>query len=187
MQILGVCGSLRAGSFNQRLLLTAQELAPSGMTISIAEIGQLPHYNQDSDGADKPAAVRSFKDQLRAADGLLIVSPEYNYSVPGVLKNAIDWASRVDPGQSTSPLHRKAVAIMGASMGLFGTLRGQRHLRDILLFPDCLVVQKPEVYVGQAQNKFDADGRLTDEATREHVAQLLAALAATVTLAAGRQ
>ena len=172
MNVIGISGSLRKGSFNTAALRAAQGLAPEGMTIERAEIGDLPLYNDDVRAAGFPPPVERLRAQLAAADAVLLVTPEYNYSISGVLKNAIDWASR-PPSQ---PFEAKPVAIMGASPGLFGSARAQYHLRQMLIFLNAMPVNRPEVMIGQAQNKFDADGNLTDEPTREFIRKLLVAL-----------
>ena len=172
MNVIGISGSLRKGSFNTAALRAAQGLAPEGMTIERAEIGDLPLYNDDVRAAGFPPPAERLRAQLAAADAVLLVTPEYNYSISGVLKNAIDWASR-PPSQ---PFEAKPVAIMGASPGLFGSARAQYHLRQMLIFLNAMPVNRPEVMIGQAQNKFDADGNLTDEPTREFIRKLLVAL-----------
>jgi chromate reductase, NAD(P)H dehydrogenase (quinone) len=174
MKVLAISGSLRTDSFNTRLVRAARELAPDGMTIDMTDLAPLPLYNDDVRAAGYPPAVAAFREAIRAADALLIATPEYNYSVSGVLKNAIDWASR-PPDQ---PLAGKPLAIMGASGGLSGTMRAQYHLRQIAVFVDLLPLNKPEVMVRSAADKFDASGALTDEDTRIHVRKLLEALAA---------
>jgi chromate reductase len=174
MKIVGLSGSLRKGSYNSAALRAAQALVPEGTTIEIAEIGDLPLYNDDVRVAGYPAPVERLRRQLTEADAVLFVTPEYNYSVSGVLKNAIDWASR-PPNQ---PFDGKPVAIMGASGGLFGTARAQYHLRQMLIFLNAYPVNKPEVMIGQAQTKFDEAGNLTDEATREFIRTLLVSLVA---------
>ena len=174
IRVVGLSGSLRKGSFNTAALRAAQGLAPDGMTIETAEIGDLPLYNDDVRLAGYPAPVARLRGQLAAADAILFVTPEYNYSIPGVLKNAIDWASRA-PSQ---PFDGKPVAIMGASGGLFGTARAQYQLRQMLVFLNAFPVNKPEVMIGQASTKFDEAGQLTDEPTKQFVRQLLVALAA---------
>jgi chromate reductase, NAD(P)H dehydrogenase (quinone) len=174
MKVLGISGSLRKGSYNSAALRAAQGLAPQGMTIDIAEIGDIPLYNEDVRSDGLPSSVERLRGAIAAADALLVVSPEYNFSVPGVLKNAIDWASR-PPNQ---PFDGKPVAIMGASGGLFGTARAQYHLRQMLIFLNAFPVNKPEVMIGQAQTKFDEAGNLTDEATREFIRKLLVSLVA---------
>ena len=172
MNVIGISGSLRKGSFNTAALRAAQGLAPEGMTIERAEIGDLPLYNDDIRAAGFPPPAERLRAQIAAADAVLLVTPEYNYSISGVLKNAIDWASR-PPSQ---PFEAKPVAIMGASPGLFGSARAQYHLRQMLIFLNAMPVNRPEVMIGQAQNKFDADGNLTDEPTREFIRKLLVSL-----------
>jgi chromate reductase len=174
MKVAAVSGSLRKGSFNAMALRAAVELAPPDMRIEHVGIGDLPHYNDDIRLAGYPPAVERLRAQLTDADAVLFVTPEYNYSIPGVLKNAIDWASR-PPNQ---PFNDKPVAIMGASGGLLGTARAQYQLRQMLVFLNAHPINKPEVMIGQASTKFDEAGRLTDEPTREFIRQLLVALEA---------
>ena len=174
LKVLAISGSLRKNSYNTAALRAAQELAPEGMTIEIASIADIPFYNADVQALGIPAPVKALADQIRAADAVLIASPEYNYSTSGVLKNTIDWLSRV-PQQ---PFAGKPVAMVGASMGLLGAARAQYHLRQTFVFLDALPVNKPEVFIAQAQNRFDAEGRLTDEPTRGFLSQLLVSLAA---------
>ena len=171
--ILGIAGSLRRQSYNCGLLRVAQLVAPEGVEFTSFDIGRLPHYNGDVEAAGDPPEVQELKDQIRAADAVLIATPEYNWSVPGVLKNAIDWASR--PPAST-PLKHKPIAIMGASPGLFGTARAQLALRQSLIFPDAYVLPNPQVAIMSAGDKFDQDGNLTDERARESVRALVQAL-----------
>ena len=172
VRVLGICGSLRKASFNRATLNTAIELKPAGMTVEIAEIGDIPLYNEDVRAQGFPPPVERLRQQIAAADALLFVSPEYNYSMSGVLKNAIDWASR-PPDQ---PFAGKPCAIMGAGAGMAGTARAQYDLRRSCVFLDMHPVNKPEVLIGQAQTKFDANGRLTDEAARGFIRDLMAAL-----------
>ncbi len=174
MQILGICGSLRKGSYNHSALLAAQKLAPAGVTIATFDIGDLPLFNQDLE-ATPPARVTELKAAIRAAEAVLIVTPEYNYSVPGVLKNAIDWASRP---YGDSAWAGKPVAIMGASTGQFGTARAQYHLRQMSVFLDMYPLNQPEVMIANAAERFDKDGNLTDEPTKEFIRKQLEALAA---------
>ncbi len=169
MNVLGVSGSLRKGSWNTSVLRAAQALAPAGMTIEIGAIGDIPLYNEDVRSAGLPASVERFRREIAAAEALLVVSPEYNFSVPGVLKNAIDWASR-PPNQ---PFDGKPVAIMGASGGAIGTARAQYHLRQIFVFLNVFPVNRPEVMIGNAPQRFDAEGNLTDETSKEFIRQLL--------------
>jgi chromate reductase, NAD(P)H dehydrogenase (quinone) len=175
-RILGIAGSLRRGSFNAATLRTAQELAPAGMTIERFDIGTIPLYNEDVRQQGFPTPVEDLRARIKGADGLLIVTPEYNYSIPGVLKNAIDWASR-PPEQ---PFDGKPIGLMGASAGAFGTGRAQYHLRQCFVFLNGLVMNRPEVMIPAAQNKFDAAGKLTDQATRDFIAAHLAAFKAWV-------
>jgi chromate reductase len=172
MNVLGICGSLRQGSFNAMALRAAQKLAPAGVTVSIADISRIPFYNDDVRVAGEPAPVAELKAQVRAADALLLVSPEYNFSVPGVLKNTLDWMSR----PPAPPFDGKPVAIMGASGGPLGTARGQYDLRKILVYMNTFTVNKPEVFIGNAQTKFNAQGELADEATAKFITDLLVSL-----------
>lgn len=168
-------GSLRKGSYNRMVANTLAELAPAGMQVTLLpSVGDLPHYDADVQAAGFPAAVTALGNALAAADGVVIVTPEYNYSIPGVLKNAIDWISRL-PEQ---PLAGKPLAIQSASMGGIGGARAQYHLRQTLVFLDAMVINKPEVMIGAVQDKVDATtGKLTDPSTREFVSRQLTALA----------
>ena len=172
--ILGIAGSLRALSYNRGLLRAAVELAPAGVRVEVADIGALPLFNEDLRAAGDPAPVVTLKDAARRADALLLACPEYNFSVSAPLKNAIDWLSR--PALE-SPIRHKPVAIMGASTGGFGTVRGQLALRQVLLFTRCLVMIEPEVLVSHARDAFDASSNLTDAKARTEVQALVAALA----------
>lgn len=178
VNILGFAGSLRQGSYNKALLRAAGELLPPGASIEIFDIEGIPPFNQDLE-ASPPQRVKEFKSRIRASSAVLIATPEYNFSMPGVLKNALDWASRPH-GDSAWP--GKPLAIMSASTGMLGGSRAQYHLRQTLLFLDVRAVTKPEVFVTFAGQKFDETGRLTDGATRAVVADLLKAL---VNLASG--
>ena len=173
--ILGFSGSLRKNSYNTAALRAAKVLAPAGINVNIFDLASIPLYNQDLEEGELPAGVAAFKQQIALADALLIVTPEYNYSVPGVLKNALDWASRPS-GQS--PLSDKPVAIMGASMGYFGTSRAQYHLRQTCVILNMHPLNNPEVFIPGAANKFDQDGNLTDAYTQENIKKLLVALKA---------
>ncbi len=173
IRVLGISGSLRRDSWNTLLLRAAQKLAPSGMTIEIASIREMPFYDGDVEAAGLPASVVAFREQIRAADALLIASPEYNASVTGVLKNAIDWASR--PPQQ--PLDAKPIAVFGTSPGATGSIRGQAHLRQILANVNGLVLVQPAVAVGMAPQRLDAEANITDEATRKFVETMLEKLA----------
>ena len=172
VKVLGICGSLRKGSYNRAAMRAATELLPDGLSLAIADIAEIPLYNEDVRQAGFPPPVQRLREAIATADALLFATPEYNYSMSGVLKNAIDWASR-PPDQ---PFNGKPVAIMGASAGLWGTSRAQYHLRQSCVFLNMLPINKPEVMIAQAQNKFDAEGRLTDQTTRDLIAQLLVAL-----------
>ena len=173
MKVLAMVGSPRQGSYNKLALRAALELKPAGMEIESFDIAPLPLYNDDLREQGYPPAVQEFRERIRAADALLIVTPEYNYSLPGVLKNAIDWASR-PPGQ---PLDDKPAAIMGASTGRLGTARAQYHLRQVAVFVNMHVLNRPEVMIAGAAKAFDASGRLTDEGARKLIAELLVSLA----------
>jgi chromate reductase, NAD(P)H dehydrogenase (quinone) len=174
VKVAALCGSLRKASYNRMALRAAMQLAPEGMGIEEAGIGLLPLYNADLHQAGLPAVVQQLGDQIAAADALLFVTPEYNYSIPAPLKNAIDWVSRAIP----QPFAGKPVAMMGASVGLLGTVRAQLHLRHSMVFLNMLPLNKPEVMIAQATGKFDADGNLTDEVARGLIRDLLVALAA---------
>jgi chromate reductase len=172
LHYLGISGSLRYGSYNEALLRAAADLLPPGVTLEIFDLSPLPMYNPDNE-KPFPEIVVEFRERLAQADALLIASPEYNGSISGALKNAIDWASR-PPRQ---PLSGKPVAIMGASTGNFGTLRAQMHLRQILTHVGAFTLAKPEVLVARASQVFDAEGNLVDEAARGFLRDLLAGLA----------
>jgi chromate reductase, NAD(P)H dehydrogenase (quinone) len=170
LKVLGFAGSLRRGSLNRGLLRAAQELAPPGMTIEAYDLGAIPLYNYDLEEGGDPQPVGEFKEAIHRAQALLIATPEYQHGIPGVLKNALDWASR-PAGRSV--MQGKPVAIMGASPGFTGTARAQTQLRQALTYTQNLVVLQPEVLVARAHEKFDSEGRLTDGRTREFVRRLL--------------
>jgi chromate reductase len=174
VRILGISGSLRRGSFNTATLRAAQELVPAGMTIERLDIGPIPLYNEDVRQQGFPPPVEELRRHIKQADGLLITTPEYNYSIPGVLKNTIDWASR-PPDQ---PFDGKPIAIIGASPGILGTARAQYHLRQCFLFLNAYLLNRPEVMITQAATKFDAHGKLTDQSTRDAIAAMLTAFKA---------
>lgn len=180
LNVLALSGSLRAGSYNTAALRAAQELAPAGMAVEIADLGGLPLFDEDAERAGWPAAALGLARRAAAADALLIASPEYNHSFPGVLKNALDWLSRTPPGfpPKTEVLAGKPVALLGASSGRSGTGRAQLHLRQVLAYLDLHAVNRPEVLIDHAADKFDAAGRLTDEPTRAVLKAQLDALAA---------
>ncbi|HKX83365.1 MAG TPA: NAD(P)H-dependent oxidoreductase [Pyrinomonadaceae bacterium] len=170
IKILAVSGSLRKASYNTAALRAAKELAPDGAEIGIYDIAGFPEYVQDT---EQPAKVTEFKQEIRQADAILISSPEYNYSVPGVLKNAIDWASRP---YGDSAWDGKPAAIMGVSPGAIGTARMQYHLRQIMVFLNMFPINRPEVMISNAAQKFDADGNLTDEKTKQFIHGMLESL-----------
>lgn len=167
--ILGIAGSLREGSFNRAALNAAQKLVPEGATLETFDIKGLPGFSQD-DEANPPAQAAELKRRIRAADAILFVTPEYNYSIPGVLKNAIDWASRP---YGDSAWNGKPVAVMGASVGALGTARAQYHLRQTFVFLNMFAVNQPEVMISNAHKHFDEHGNLTDEVARKLIGQLL--------------
>ena len=170
LTILGIAGSLRKDSYNRGLLRAAQGLAPEGVTIeTFEELDQIPLFNQDDEQNPAPK-VTELKQRIRNADAILIVTPEYNYSVPGVLKNAIDAASRP---YGDSAWNGKPVALMGASVGTIGTARAQYHLRQMFVFLNMYAVNQPEVMLSNAHKHFDEHGNLTDETARKLIRQLL--------------
>jgi chromate reductase len=169
IKVLGICGSLRRKSLNMSTLRAAGELMPQGMSMKIAEIGDLPLYNQDVFDAGLPEPVQRFCAEVRAADAVLIASPEYNFSVTAALKNAIDWGSRV-PEQV---FFDKPIAVFSATKGVLGGPRGQYELRRIFTSIWGHVLPRPEVFIGNAHTKFDAEGRLTDETTKKFLTALL--------------
>src|SRR3984893_13972939 len=172
IKVLGICGSLRKDSYNMAALRIAIAQKPPGMTVEVADISQIPPYNEDVRQQGFPPSVGPLRRRIAAADALLFACPEYNYSMSGVLKNAIDWASR-PPDQ---PFAGKPVAILGAAAGMAGGARAQLHLRQSCVFLDMHPLNKPEVLIFQAQNKFDADGKLTDDVARGLIRDLMAAL-----------
>ncbi|MHB1348026.1 MAG: NADPH-dependent FMN reductase, partial [Candidatus Humimicrobiaceae bacterium] len=156
INILGFAGSLRSGSYNKMLLRTAQKLSPENVKIEIFDLEGIPVFNQDLE--NKPNdKLKIFKEKIKAADGLLIVTPEYNYSVPGVLKNAIDAVSRP---YGTNPFEEKPIGIMGASIGMIGSARAQYHLRQSMVFLNAYIMNRPEIMVSFAEDKFDQTGSL---------------------------
>lgn len=173
VKILGIAGSLRADSFNRAALRAAKALAPDGCRIDILELDPtLPGFNEEQEKSP-PASVVEMKRRVREADAILFVTPEYNYSIPGVLKNAIDWASRPYGDNAWSG---KPVAIMGASIGALGSSRAQYHLRQSLVFLTMPSVLQPEVMIANAAKQFDANGNLTNPDTKKLITQLLTAL-----------
>ena len=172
IRVLGLCGSLRKGSYNRMALNAAEELMPDGMRLTTHELGDIPFYNADVEKEGWPAPVKALRDAAAAADAFLFATPEYNHSVTALLKNAIDWTSR--PPQS--PFDGKPCAMFGASPGNMGTVRSQLALRQVCIFANLHPVNKPEVFIGNADKKFDANGRLSDEPTRKFLGDLLVAL-----------
>jgi chromate reductase, NAD(P)H dehydrogenase (quinone) len=172
--VLGFAGSLRKASYNKMALGAVADVLPPAMTLDIFDLLPIPLYNGDVEDAGFPDSVQAFRQAIAAADALLIVTPEYNHSFPGVLKNALDWASL--PPQP--PLAGKPVAIMGVTPGGWGTTRAQAHLRQVLVANDMRPLSKPDVMVAGANKKFDGAGHLTDEATRRFIGDLMAALGA---------
>lgn len=169
IRILGIAGSLRDASYNRGALRAAVELAPEGATIEVFELDGIPGFNQDQE-QNPPEKVAEFKRKIREADAILFVTPEYNYSVPGVLKNAIDWASRP---YGDSAWNGKPAAIMGASIGAIATARAQYHLRQMMVFLNMFPVNQPEVMIGNCSEKFDEQGNLTNEVSKDLIRQLL--------------
>jgi chromate reductase len=172
VHVLGFSGSLRRASYNTATLRAAQELLPAAMTLDLFDLTPLPLFNADLEADGVPDSVADFQRRIREADALLIATPEYNYSVSGVLKNAIDWASRGRP----APLDGKPMAIVGAG-GRVGTVRAQNHLRQIAVHNDMHVLNKPQILIARAWEQFDDAGRLTNEETRSKLHTLLIALA----------
>ena len=171
--ILGIPGSLRKASYNKAALRAAQKMVPQGVRLDLFDLDGIPVYSQDDEG-HPPQRVVEFKQRIRAADAILFATPEYNYSIPGALKNAIDWASRP---YGDSAWTGKPVGMMSASIGLFGGMRAQYHLRQCFVFLNMLALNQPEVAIGNAAQRFDEQGNLTDDTARQLIAQLLANLA----------
>lgn len=171
-KIIAISGSLRKDSFNSHLAKAAIELAPDGVEIELVDISSIPLFNQDLD-QQFPEAARVFKDKVRQADGVIFATPEYNRSIPGVLKNAIDWASRP---YGDNAFAGKTVFVTGASIGPIAAALAQYHLKQIMLYLDARVIGQPEFYLGNAGSKFDANGNLTDESTKEHLKKALEVL-----------
>jgi chromate reductase, NAD(P)H dehydrogenase (quinone) len=170
--ILAISGSLRSASYNSAALRAAQELAPDGIVITLADIAAIPVYNDDVREQGLPPSVVRLVEKIATAEAVLIATPEYNYSIPGVLKNAIDWVSKA-PDQ---PFRHKPVAILGASMGMIGTARAQYDLRKVFVFLDAYVLNQPEIMVSAAHTRFDENGVLTDAKTRELIGKQIVAL-----------
>jgi chromate reductase len=172
LKVLGIPGSLRKGSYNLSALRAAQQLAPSDVELEIFHIHGIAGFNEDEE-KNPPERVIEFKRKIREADAILFSTPEYNYSIPGVLKNAIDWASRP---YGDSAWTGKPVAVMGASVGVLGSARAQYHLRQVFVFLNVHPLNQPEVMIANASQKFDAHGNLTDEKTKEMITRLLESL-----------
>ncbi|MDO8715481.1 MAG: NAD(P)H-dependent oxidoreductase [Dehalococcoidales bacterium] len=172
VNILGFAGSLRKGSYNKAVLRAATELLPQNTTLEIFDLEGIPPFNQDME-ISPPAKVTEFKSKIRSADAILIATPEHNYSIPGVLKNAIDWASRPYGNNS---FQGKPVAIMSASTGMLGGSRAQYHLRQVFVFLDMHPLNQPEVFVNFANQKIDEQGKFTDETGRKLIKELIDAL-----------
>jgi chromate reductase len=173
--VLGLAGSLRQGSYNRALLRAAQGMTPSGMALDAFDLIDVPLYNGDVEAQGDPPGVQALKEAIAAADAVLFVTPEYNHGVPGVMKNAVDWASR--PPRS-APLGAKPVGIIGASPGATGSARGQSQLRQAFEFTNSYCMPQPEILVFRAHEKFDGEGRLTDEPTAKFLRAYLEAFMA---------
>ena len=173
--VMGLAGSLRRGSMNRGLLLAAQEVAPDGVRVEIADIASLPHYNTDLDGDAAPDVVKAFCAQMRRSHALLIATPEYNHSIPGVLKNALDWAgsSRCKP---SPPLRANPVAVLGATPGKSGTIRAQMALKTVLLACKCHIMMTHDTYYQNAAPAFSDDGRVIDPQVKKEMREILTGL-----------
>jgi chromate reductase len=172
IKILGVVGSLRKGSYNKSLMRIAASVLPESAEIEVFDLAQIPLFNEDLI-LQPPKIVKEFKAKIRGSDAILIASPEYNYSIPGVLKNAIDWASR--PFEDNS-FDAKPVAIMSASTGRLGGARMQYHLRQTFVYLNMYSLNRPEFMLSNAKEHFDGAGNLKDEETRQRILELLTAL-----------
>jgi chromate reductase len=173
LDILGICGSLRAGSINRMALKLAGDSMPPPMKLEVADWASVPPFNADVLAQGLPESVRSIRERIRRADAVLIATPEYNFSIPGMLKNLIDWVSRGDD----QPFAFKPVAILSASPGPVGGARVQYDLRKVMLFVNAMVLVKPEIFISMAGTKFSAQGECTDATTREFVGKQMQALA----------
>ena len=173
IRILGFAGSLRRASYNRGLIRAAVESTPRGLVIDVVTLDAIPLYNQDVEDAGEPPQIVALKEAIRRADALLVATPEYNHGVPGVLKNALDWASRP---RVTSPLTDKPVAVMGASPGRGSTARAQTQLRETFVFTGACVMPQPELLIDSAASHFDDEGNLTDPEVRASLVALLEAL-----------
>jgi len=168
--LLGICGSTRRQSLNRSVLVAIGEAMPAGSTLRIHDgLEQLPIFNSD---LEEPAPVIALKANISAADGVVFAVPEYNYSIPGGLKNALDWVSRPP---ATSPMRGKPTALCGAATGMSGTIRAQTHMRQMLVYSDTPCMNQPEILIAHAHQRFDADGKLTDDFTRELIVRFATA------------
>lgn len=176
--VIAISGSLRKASYNMAALRAAQRMQPDGMQINILDYADVPVYNGDVEAAGLPESVKRVRATISAADAILIATPEYNYSIPGVLKNVIDWMSRKDPEHPDQPLplFHKPLGIIGASAGQFGTTRAQLHLRQICVYTNMVPLNQPEVLIGHAHDRFNASGEITDASTRDFLATFLQSL-----------
>ena len=172
LNILGLVGSLRAGSYNKMLMTAFKENLPQGSSLEIADIGNLPLYNEDL-ATNFPKEAQDLKNKIESADAIIITTPEYNRSTSGVLKNAIDWTSRP---YGTATWKGKKILVVGATMGNVGTALAQFHLKQIFSYLDARVLGQPEFYLSMAQDKFNDKGELTDPSTKEHIAKAIQAL-----------
>lgn len=170
ISLLGIAGSLRASSWNKKLLTAAGALLPDGAVMTAFDLADIPLYNEDVREKGYPEPVAALRAAIAACDAIVIATPEYNYSIPGVLKNALDWASR----PPSPPFAGKVAATLGASNGMHGTVRGQNHLKEVLRGLGCIVQPRPEVYVGNVAERFNAEGELTNEDTKKFIRELLA-------------
>jgi len=169
MKIIALSGSLRKNSFNTGLIRSAIELKQNSLEIEYFDIKDIPLYNADLDGQNRPLAVTELSAKITESDGILLAVPEYNYSYTAALKNAFDWLSRVTP----MPLLGKPMTMMGASYGMSGTMRAQLHFRQVVIYMDIRVMNKPEVMIAHANDKFDKHGNLVDESAKEHIKKML--------------
>lgn len=178
MKILGISGSLRAGSYNKAILLKASELLPGNVEMYVHDLHQLPLYDDVLAAENPPASVLAFREAIARSDGLLIASPEYNYTITGVLKNALDWAAT---NTISNLLSNKPIAIIGASRTIFGTVRAQIHLRQVLHAVNANVIRKPEVFISRAQDLITNDGVINDEKTISRIKELVHVLIREIT------
>lgn len=177
INIIGLTGSLRRNSYNRAALQAAKEILPEGVSLEIEDLSPIPFFNEDMEAEGIPQVVVEFKKKIEMADAILIATPEYNYSLPPVLKNALDWASR----GKDAPVNGKPLAIMSASPSMLGGARVQYHLRQVCVGLNLMVVNKPEVFITFANKKFDEEGKLIDENTRNAITRLVQALVDKVT------